>query len=410
MYRWPSLGALDLAECRSRTCRPIGPGDRAEPVGAVRIRSVTDIEDQPWINGPKPPLMKDNTEVAKTESDSTEQRPTEPIAFFLPYADDVRDADPHADHGIFTNGATIWIGTTFHELRRRGLPVVLRSDRPQERIVVVHRDHVRSLERTLPTTGRPLVVVVRADRVPHPGADVEIVQNASLRQTPRKRSVTHWPQPGLVPRDPSRGTQISTVVYKGSPKNLHPLFHRESWSSELASLGISWRPDFSIQRTDGVDRSFDASWHDYSDADLVLAVRPDHDGPHLDRPNHKLVNAWRAGAPLIAGPESAYMAARKSDLDFVLVHEPDEVLEEIRQLSARPDRYAAMVEEGHRRAIEYSFDAITAEWTQVLWQHVHQLAVQPESATVRRLRKGSRRLVSVANNRLPPTRRIVSLW
>ena len=54
---------------------------------------------------------------------------------------------------------------------------------------------------------------VSADGPLHVGADVHIVQNkAQCRLLPEAIFVPHWPQPGLVRRDPSRGVIFENVA------------------------------------------------------------------------------------------------------------------------------------------------------------------------------------------------------
>jgi hypothetical protein len=62
-------------------------------------------------------------------------------------------------------------------------------------------------------------------------------------------------------------------------------------------------------------------WHDYSDVDVVVAVRSfDHNDPPS-----KFHNAWHAGVPAVLR-ESAYQANRKRDLDYLEVSSADDVM------------------------------------------------------------------------------------
>ena len=75
-------------------------------------------------------------------------------------------------------------------------------------------------------------------------------------------------------------------------------------------------------------------WADYSDVDLVLAVRPPI-GTHTDKPASKLYNAWRAGVPALLGPEPAFRELYTDTLDYVEVSTVDEALAAIDRLRAR---------------------------------------------------------------------------
>ena len=68
------------------------------------------------------------------------------------------------------------------------------------------------------------------------------------------------------------------------------------------------------------------------------------------KPASKLVNAWAAGVPAMLGPEPAYRELRSSPLDFLETPAAEAVLDAIDRLRGEPGLYAAMAENGLRRA------------------------------------------------------------
>ena len=50
-----------------------------------------------------------------------------------------------------------------------------------------------------------------------------IVQNPHNLLSPTDHLVQHWLQPGLIPRDVSRGSRLETIVYMGGSINSDPL-------------------------------------------------------------------------------------------------------------------------------------------------------------------------------------------
>src|SRR5207244_1366441 len=53
--------------------------------------------------------------------------------------------------------------------------------------------------------------------------------------------IPHWVQPGLLPRDETRGAKFENVVYFGQPENLAAQLQESRWTARLAELGLRWR-------------------------------------------------------------------------------------------------------------------------------------------------------------------------
>lgn len=292
-------------------------------------------------------------------------RPTdERIQFYLPYRRDRVERLPERAEGYWDwllshpsvpEGKYAWTLQTFLHLRDAGFPCELVERFPSRGIVVAHRD-------LLPITLRPhpdvFLVCIKADRNMHTWAQYHVVQNESdPSQGDRSTMITHWPQPGLVPRDPGRGTQCENIAYFGREMNLAPELRAEGWEDVLDRRGFEWvvRPR--------------PQWNDYEDIDVTVSVRRFgeciSDDPVFDsrsKPPSKLINSWMAGVPAIVGSEPAYQHMRTSELDFIEVNSVADLHWALKRLRENPDLYRAMVENGLKRAKEYGPSSITAEW------------------------------------------------
>lgn len=200
------------------------------------------------------------------------------------------------------------------------------------------------------------VAAIVADGLPHPGAHLQIVQNARhARRLPGSIFMPHWPQPGLLPRDPSRGNTFERAAFFGPAENLAAELRDPLWQKELRhKTGIT----LEIR---GPDR-----WQDYSDIDAVLAVRDFSHRKQLHKPATKLYNAWLAGAPFVGGTDSAYASDGKPGENYLVARSPDEVLSSLQQLSQNPALRRHLVEQGKLSGKGFSRESVTARWHALL--------------------------------------------
>jgi glycosyltransferase involved in cell wall biosynthesis len=162
------------------------------------------------------------------------------------------------------------------------------------------------------------------------------------------------------------------VAFKGFLASLHPALTGSAMREEMQRRGIELVIDAVDYR--GVDTDGTGlRWGDYSDVDLVLAIRAPT-GTHTDKPASKLYNAWRGGVPALLGPEPAFRELYTDALDYIEVSSPAEALAAIDRLRAEPDLYRRMVERGLERALEFSVEAVLERWIEVLWRRIPQLA------------------------------------
>jgi Glycosyl transferases group 1 len=265
--------------------------------------------------------------------------------------------NPDAAPERFWDCNDCWIMQTYLQLRRRGLDVRLVVDRPVPGAINVMMGTdlgVRSLSYDC------YMVLCRNDCYrPRIGSHT-IVQNPKNIAGPGDHLIQLWPQPGLISRDPSRGDRVERLIFKGDERNLWEPFRAESFRSSLSDLGLEFRIDGKPDDKSRLD------WHDYRDADLVLAIRDLTETDFDLKPASKLINAWHAGTPALLGPESAYQALRRSELDYVEIRTPDDAIKAANRLSREPGLYRSMVENGRARVREFTVDAVATCWRDVL--------------------------------------------
>jgi hypothetical protein len=163
------------------------------------------------------------------------------------------------------------------------------------------------------------------------------------------------------------------------------------WIAELAELGVTWVEDAAPSPEVARDSS-GLYWNDYRDVDLALGVRPPDITSRKGKPASKLIVPWLAGCPALLGPEPAFQALRRTDLDYVEIETPDQALLAIAALKDDPARYQAMIENGRTRGAESSVAHVTQEWADVLFRRIPQLQRNPEFQQWRRMPVPLRRL------------------
>jgi hypothetical protein len=306
------------------------------------------------------------------------------ITFFLAGENDLaalRRLDPDLDWREFNRGERVWVLQTCLRLARAGYPVELTASPPSEGIVVFHAKHARALRSQWRRLGNAILLGARADNRQPLIADFEVLQNGRFADAERRFHIPHWPQPALLPRDPSRGAAIRRISFKGFEQNLHPEFRSPAWRDFLAGKGIEWEID-AVRFAGAATDKAAIDWADHRRVDLLLAVRPEDRRLWTSKPASKLVNAWLAGVPALLGPEYAYRELRRSELDFLEVSSLAEAKAAVLRLLERPGLYQAMVENGRARAAEFTAEAILAQWVDLLTRKIPALAASRSSRRI----------------------------
>lgn len=174
-------------------------------------------------------------------------------------------------------------------------------------------------------------------------------------------SVPYWPQPSIIKRDANRGKKIENVCYMGNPQQF--ISQVELLRKEINNLGMR----FLIK-----PRLY---WNDYSDVDLIVAVRPETCfeatklPPYLSlqrKPASKLINAWLAGVPAIVSPDPAFLDLKKNSYDFLLAKNVSEILKQLKSLKTNPLLYGKMISNSKKRAANLSVDYTIKQWQTII--------------------------------------------
>ncbi len=287
--------------------------------------------------------------------------------------DNAPPPDPDAVAKRFINAVDVWVVQTYLHLRAAGKTATISTGFQPDAINVTSYAGLRP--------GLPLwkcfVVCAQHDR-PRPAlCHARVVQNKAGVQGAEDHYIPHWPQPGLQPRDPGRADAIRTLTFKGALDNLSPPYRDQAFLDELEKLGVTLETS---DRADKLARGA-VDWTDYREADLVLAVREAPKAKLDTKPPTKLINAWLAGTPALLGPESAYEQLRESELDYLEVRSPEDVIRAVESLRREPERYRAMIEHGARRGQGFNAEATTRRWTELLEGPIAEAFVRWRSAS-----------------------------
>jgi hypothetical protein len=245
----------------------------------------------------------------------------------------------------FNDGRSAWTLQTYMRLKSRGHDVRVAGEYVPGQINFMHYDDLAIKHRP----DRAFIVAVEPDRPRPILADVRIVQNHLQLKNSADYFMPHWPQPGLIARDPSRGNEIKRIGYVGLPAYLAAEFQSDDFRKRLAEIGM----DLVIR---------DKDFTNCADLDAILAVR--HVSPFdlSIKPASKLVNAWLAGCPALLGEEPAYQNLRKTDLDYFEIRTATDAIAVLKKLKENPALYRQMIANGLQRGEEFSVESICQQW------------------------------------------------
>ncbi len=246
-----------------------------------------------------------------------------------------------------------WILLTFSRLAKSGMQVSLSHRMPDEGVVIAMTGNLPKGFRA--PAGVYLVGIV-ADGLPHPACHFHVLQNAAhAKRVPRSVFLPHWPQPGLIARDPGRGDRFDNMVFYGDPINLAPEFRDPGFAAGIRDkFGITLViPDTS-------------RWHDYSETDAVLAIRALGSRPFLRKPATKLYNSWLAEVPFLGGSDSAFSADGCPGLNYLRCTRLEDVDTALQRLRDDPDFRRRLVREGYQAAERFLPANVCERWAAFL--------------------------------------------
>ena len=274
-----------------------------------------------------------------------------PLHFLIraPFADELerlRAEGVDAHWETFSEGPEAWSLQTYLHAFRSGWNVTAGTELLRGAINLAHVATLNAFQ------SRPedLIVGIRADYRPSLFADCQVVQN-HMQSGHRSFWIPHWSQPGIIPRSVLR-TGFIRAAYFGREYYLQGGHHR--WRDSLQRFGISF------------DCPPAHLWNDYSQVDLIIAIRSFDAYPYPRKPPTKLLNAWIAGVPALVGPESAYTQIGQAGRDYLVAHTFEEALDHVARLQADQALYTALVESGFQRAQEFTREKTLAVWEELI--------------------------------------------
>ena len=253
----------------------------------------------------------------------------------------------HLHPGHFRDGRDHVIAQPYLYLRGAGHDVCLTDALCSYAINIMHVDDLINYNEAW----AHFVVVVQNDRPPPFVGNLCLVPRAGLVRRTDQHYIPAFVQHGLIPRDGDRGREIRRIGYIGSPRNLVPELQTNAFTEALKRRGVEL-----------VIKSSRWHWHDYSDLDLIVAMRPGAAMGYEYKPPTKLINAWASGTPALLYPEPGYEELRTGGDDYIEVRSVEDVLAAIDQLRQDPARYVRMLERCRCRAAEFSPDASIRRW------------------------------------------------
>ncbi len=279
----------------------------------------------------------------------------------------------------FAFGIYAWTVQTYLRLRAADFDCQLVSVLPERGIVFAHRDCLSSDDGLFEghvVPGKELFIVdICADLPLYPHANLHISQNpVQARTTSKCFAVPHWTQPGLIPRDPARGTRFENIYFFGNEKYLPPELRSEEWRAQLRKMGLNWKGMLQTFFFNDPDSYLKVNnWCDYSEVDAVVAVRRFQSGrkaKYHHKPATKLYNSWVAGTPAILGVESAYQMEKKSELDYIEVCSFEETLAALERLKNDAQLRSVMASNGAKRSREIVPEATVEVWKKLITTHI----------------------------------------
>ncbi|MEM9163615.1 MAG: hypothetical protein AAGC54_11190 [Cyanobacteria bacterium P01_F01_bin.4] len=255
---------------------------------------------------------------------------------------------------------------TYLRLKETGFPCELTDRLPEQGIVLFHRNVV--LKADISPGPSRLLICLKADISFFSGAQLHVVQNPR-EASPQLGSyfIPHWPQPGLLPRQPDRGNCFETVAFFGHQVNLDPALNTSVWQTQLAQRGLRWVSIANTNRWNDY-ATLNNGWNDYRQIDAIVGVRQFQARRPLYRrkPATKLYNAWLAGVPAVLGREWAYRVTGQAGVNYLEANSVEAVLHHLERLKQDVAWRQSLVEAGRIQSVAYQPEVITQRWRQFL--------------------------------------------
>lgn len=228
------------------------------------------------------------------------------------YTRNINDIQSDILVGTFSNnqlsGIENWVKRTYFELNKipnKPFEIILTDEIPKEGIIFFHKGF---FEKDLRPNKNQYFICAQADHGRHKYAQMHLSQNPcqilNIR-TNRKtfsdllfpfatnKYIPNWRQQNIIPRAINRVDTIENVYFFGRKKNFIDGYF-DKLKNDLKLLGLNLITDYDA-----------TSWSNYSNADIVLAIRDFNNDPHYHKPFAKLVNALSANSIVVGSSESS---------------------------------------------------------------------------------------------------------
>lgn len=286
--------------------------------------------------------------------------------------------------------AQSWIYQTWLLLKEAGVPCDLATEMPSQGIVIALNSSLEFFGQWKKVVPREVFFVdIVTQHLVHPSAHFHLVQNKNrARYLPDSLFVPHWPQPHLLPRDKARGDLFENAYFVGQFYQCHQDIFSFEWLQQVRRrVGLY------------VELPSIESWHDYRNADVIIALRNDARSQHFHKPATKLYNAWHAGVPFVGGKESGYAAEGEMGKNYLQARSPAEAITHLIRLKEDLAFRKQLVKQGKEASKNVSTAAILSYWKFLVLEKLPALAeaFYQQSSQQRRYFFMRKKMILIAN-------------
>jgi hypothetical protein len=146
------------------------------------------------------------------------------------------------------------------------------------------------------------------------------------------------------------------VSYHGRSSYLEEAFTNGWFERQVAGLGMEWKVKASRE-----------TWGDYSDTDVVLAIRSASEYDNTLKPPSKLINAWHARCLAICGKDPAFRQVGRPGIDYLEANSASEAVECLKWVRHHSGEAEKIRAKGIEQGGKHSIEAIRDKWVRVLW-------------------------------------------
>lgn len=254
----------------------------------------------------------------------------------------------------FNNGQWAWIIQTYHRLKndpRISNLITYSNETKVECINIIFSDDYIVLKEKHKYY---CMVILQDRRVFFPG-NFNITQNKNHLIPFSYQCITLWSQAGLIEKMPKDidedNINIGFFGLDANSEKIDVILHNGIKDKKINFL--SFGPN---------------NWNDYSNVDVVIAIRDFKQHRHIQKPPTKLLNAWKGKVPFIGGSDTAYSDLGINGINYLRVETPDELITQLKELIGNSEFRNKLIKNGEIAFQSYTNDKISEEWISCLNQ------------------------------------------